>query len=164
MAELKTKLNDASVVDFLNSVEDDKKRQDSFKILELMQEVTGEEPKMWGTSIVGFGSYHFKYTSGKEGDWMATGFSPRKQNLTLYIMDGFEHYDDLLGKLGKHSTGKSCLYVKKTEDIDMDVLRKLVKLSTEHVSNTAQYEVIYYIIPACGHLATKNQARYNPRA
>ena len=136
MAELKTKLTEASVEDFLNTVEDEKKRQDSFKIMELMKEVTGEEPKMWGSSIVGFGSYHFRYASGREGDWMATGFSPRKQNLTLYIMDGFEHYDDLLGKLGKHSTGKSCLYVKKTEDIDMDVLRELVRLSTEHVAKT----------------------------
>jgi len=138
MAEPKTKLNDGNVRDFLNEVEDEKKRNDSFKILKLMQEVTGEEPKMWGTSIVGFGSYHYKYASGREGDWMLTGFSPRKQSLTLYIMSGFEQYDDLLSKLGKYSTGKSCLYIKKTEDVDMDVLRELVKLSSEHVAATNQ--------------------------
>ncbi len=136
MAELKTKLNDASVLDFLNGVEDEQKRQDSFKILEIMQEVTGEEPKMWGSSIIGFGSYHYKYASGREGDWFQTGFSPRKQSLTLYIMSGFEQYEELLGKLGKHSTGKSCLYVKKNADVDLDVLRELIKLSVEHVAAT----------------------------
>ncbi len=138
MSELKTKLNDASVQDFLNSVEDEKKRKDSFKILQLMQEITGDEPKMWGNSIVGFGSYHYKYASGKEGDWFLTGFSPRKQSLTLYIMSGFEKYDELLATLGKHSTGKSCLYVKKTEDVDMQVLRELIELSVEHVASTNQ--------------------------
>jgi len=136
MAELKTKLNDASVLDFLNGVEDEQKRQDSFKILEIMQEVTGEEPKMWGSSIIGFGSYHYKYASGREGDWFQTGFSPRKQSLTLYIMSGFEQYEELLGKLGKHSTGKSCLYVKKNADVDLDVLRELIKLSVELVAAT----------------------------
>lgn len=136
MAELQTKLNDASVQDFLNSMEDENKRQDSFKILQIMQDITGEEPKMWGSSIIGFGSYHYQYASGREGDWFQTGFSPRKQSLTLYIMSGFEQYDDLLGKLGKYSTGKSCLYLKKIEDVDMDVLRELVRLSVEHVSAT----------------------------
>ncbi len=136
MAELKTKLNDASVDDFLNSVSDEKKRQDSFKILELMKEVTGEEPKMWGTSIIGFGSYHYKYASGREADWFLTGFSPRKQSITLYIMSGFDQYDDLLGKLGKYTTGKACLYVKKAEDVDFEVLRELVKQSVEHMIAT----------------------------
>jgi hypothetical protein len=91
---------------------------------------------MWGDSIVGFGSYHYKYASGREGDWFVTGFSPRKQNLTLYIMSGFDEYERLLGKLGKHSTGKSCLYIKKIEDVDVDVLTELVKKSVEHMEKT----------------------------
>ncbi len=126
MAELKTRPNDQSVENFLNRVENDTKREDSFSILELMKEETGDEPIMWGDSIVGFGKYSYKYTSGREAEWFLTGFSPRKQNLTLYIMDGFEGYDELLGKLGKHSTGKSCLYIKKLEDVDQQVLRDLV--------------------------------------
>ncbi len=136
MAELKTQKNDADVEAFLNNVEPDKKRQDSFAIMNLMQEVTGEEPVMWGPSIVGFGSYRFKYESGRTGEWMLVGFAPRKQNLTLYIMPGFEHYDQLLSKLGKFSTGKSCLYIKKMEDVDEGVLRKLVHQSLEHMKKT----------------------------
>ncbi|MEM7134901.1 MAG: DUF1801 domain-containing protein [Chloroflexota bacterium] len=136
MAEPKTKLNDASVEDFLNAIEHDRKREDAFKTLELMKEVTGEEPKMWGSSIIGFGSYHYTYASGKEGDWMLVGFSPRKQNLTLYIMSGFSEYESLLAKLGKHKTGKSCLYVNKLVDVDQDVLKELVKLSVDHMRET----------------------------
>ena len=136
MAELKTKRNKGDVDTFLNSVSDKKKRQDSFTVLELMRQVTGEEPEMWGDSIVGFGSYHYKYASGREGDWFVTGFSPRKQNLTLYIMSGFDEYDQLLVKLGKHSTGKSCLYIKKIEDIDINVLEELVKRSVEHMERS----------------------------
>ena len=136
MAELKTQPNDQSVEYFLNSVENDTKREDSFTILELMKEETGAEPIMWGDSIVGFGTYHYKYASGRDAEWFLTGFSPRKQNLTLYIMSGFEEYDDLLGKLGRHSTGKSCLYVKKLEDVDQDVLRELVSKSVEHMKAT----------------------------
>ena len=136
MAELKTKPNDQSVEGFLNQVPDEKKRQDSFAILELMKQVTGNEPIMWGDSIVGFGTYKYKYASGREGEWPITGFSPRKQNLTLYIMSGFDEYDDLLNKLGKHSTGKSCLYIKKLEDVDQDVLRDLVSKSVEHMAGT----------------------------
>ena len=136
MAELKTKPNDKSVTDFLNRVENDTKREDSFTILELMKEVTGVEPIMWGDSIIGFGSYHYKYASGREADWFLTGFSPRVQNLTLYIMDGFEDYDALLGKLGKHSTGKSCRYVKRLENIDLDILRKMVEKSVAHMQVT----------------------------
>ena len=134
MSDLKTQKNDADVVEFLNSVDNDRRREDSFVVLDLMKEVTGEEPTMWGTSIVGFGSYHYKYASGREGDWMAVGFSPRKQNMTLYIMDGFAKYDDLLGKLGKHKTGKSCLYINKMEDVDQKVLKEIVKESVEYVS------------------------------
>jgi hypothetical protein len=127
--ELKTKVNDADVLEFLNSVENTKRRQDSFAILDIMSEITGEEPKMWGKSIVGFGSYHYVYASGQEGDWMAIGFSPRKQSLTLYIMSGFKAYDELLAKLGKYKTGKSCLYINKLEDVDEGVLRELIRES-----------------------------------
>ncbi|GAB4577913.1 MAG: hypothetical protein Fur0022_06450 [Anaerolineales bacterium] len=136
MTELKTQKNDASVEAFLNSIEDEKKRQDSYAILELMKEVTGSDPVMWGTSIIGFGQYHYKYASGRENDWMLTGFSPRKQNITLYIMAGFEQYEALLSKLGKHSTGKSCLYIKKLEHVNLDVLRELVKQSIDHMAKT----------------------------
>ncbi len=101
-----------------------------------MEEVTGEKGKMWGDSIIGFGSYRYTYASGREGDWMLVGFSPRKQNITLYIMSGFDNYQNLLDKLGKHKTGKSCLYINKTEDVDMDVLRHLVKQSVDHMIET----------------------------
>ena len=136
MSEVKTKPNKAKVEDYLNGVENDTKREDSFAILELMKQVTGVEPIMWGDSIVGFGTYKYKYASGKEGEWMVTGFSPRKQNLTLYIMSGFDEYDGLLEKLGKHTTGKSCLYIKKLEDVDQDVLRELVGKSVDHMRET----------------------------
>lgn len=129
--ELKTKKNDASVASFLNAVEPAQKRADAKAIDKLMRKVTGAKPKMWGSAIVGYGSYHYKYASGQEGDWMMVGFSPRKQNLTLYIMPGFSQYDGLLAKLGKHSTGKSCLYVKRLSDIDMDVLESLIGESVE---------------------------------
>ncbi len=101
MAELKTKLNDASVENFINSVEDEKKREFAFTILEMMKKITKAEPKMWGNSIVGFGTYHYKYKSGQEGDWMQVGFSPRKQAVTLYIMSGFSRYEELITKYGK---------------------------------------------------------------
>lgn len=136
MAELKTQPNEKDVIEYLNSIENEKKRQDSLAIMALMQRVTGEKPVMWGDSIIGFGSYHYKYASGREGDWFLTGFAPRKQNLTLYIMSGFELYDELLGKLGKYKTGKSCLYINKLEDVDQDVLLELVKQSAEHVAQT----------------------------
>jgi hypothetical protein len=134
MAELKTKPNEESVIDFLQSVPDERKREDSFAILELMKEVTGQEPKMWGDSIIGFGNYHYKYASGREGDWFVTGFSPRKQNLTLYIMSGFDEYEALLKKLGKYKTGKSCLYVNRLADVDMAVMKELIRKSVAHMS------------------------------
>ena len=136
MAELKTKPNDQSVEAFLNSIDDEKKREDSFKILALMKEITKDEPKMWGDSIIGFGSYHYEYASGREGDWFLTGFSPRKQNLTLYLMSGFEEYDNLLKNLGKYKTGKACLYIKKIEDVDLQTLTELVKQSVAHMEAT----------------------------
>ena len=136
MAQLKTRPNDKNVVEFLNAVENETKRKDSLTILELMKQVTGSEPIMWGDSIIGFGTYHYKYASGREADWFLTGFSPRVQNLTLYIMSGFDEYDDLLSKLGKHSTGKSCLYVKRLENIDLDVLKELIEKSVAHMKAT----------------------------
>ncbi|MFN2221352.1 MAG: DUF1801 domain-containing protein [Chloroflexota bacterium] len=136
MAELKTKPNDQDVEAFLNSVEDEQRRRACFAIKEIMEQVTGAEAKMWGDSIVGFGSYHYKYASGREGEWMLTGFSPRKRNLTLYIMSGFDEYDELLDNLGKYKTGKSCLYVNKLEDIDLEVLTDLVRQSVQHMIET----------------------------
>jgi hypothetical protein len=135
MSENKTKPTNDDVMAFLNAVEPEKKREDSLEILRLMEDVTGEPPVLWGT-IVGFGSYHYKYDSGREGDMPLVGFSPRKQAITLYIMSGFDAYDELLGKLGKFKTGKACLYIKKTEDVDLDVLRELVKQSAEHMKET----------------------------
>jgi hypothetical protein len=136
MAELKTKKNDQSVDAFLAAVADEKKREDCHTVLKLMQQATGEPPTMWGDSIVGFGKYRYKYESGREGDWFLTGFSPRKQNLTLYITAGFDAYDALMGKLGKYSTGKSCLYIKKLADVDQDVLKELVEQSVERMKKT----------------------------
>ena len=133
MVELKTKKNEASVTKFLDGVKDEKKRQDSYTILKLMQQITKAEPKMWGTSIIGFGSYHYKYASGREGDWFVTGFSPSKQNLTLYIMSGISKYPDLLKKLGKFKTGKGCLYINKIEDIDIKTLKELIKQSVGYL-------------------------------
>ena len=138
MAELKTKPNEQSVEAFLNSVEDEKKRQDCFTILEIMKQITKAEPQMWGTSMVGFGTYHYKYESGREGDWFVAGFSPRKQNLTLYIMAGFSRYDELLSKLGKFKIGKSCLYIKKIEDVDLPTLKELIKQSVAYVSTLSK--------------------------
>ncbi len=136
MAQNKTQRTDDSVVAYLDSVENDKKRRDSFTIMKLMQEVTGTEPAMWGSSIVGFGEYTYKYASGREGEWFLVGFAPRKQNLTLYINGGFDNYEPLLSKLGKYSTGKSCLYIKKTDDVDLQVLKELVAESVDHMKAT----------------------------
>ena len=136
MAELKTKATDASVEAFLNSVADEKKRADAFRVLQIMREETGEEPQMWGESMVGFGRYHYQYASGRQGDWPLTAFSPRKANLTLYITDGFDKYGDLLARLGKHKTSVSCLYINKLADVDQDVLRELVQRSVEHTRAT----------------------------
>ncbi len=128
MAELKTQKNDGDVEAFLNTV-DAKRREDCRTIVEIMQEVTGEEPAMWGPTIVGFGSCRYQYADGRENDWFVTGFSPRKQNLTLYIMGGIAEDDPLMARLGKSKTGKSCLYIKKLDDIDLDVLKELIQKS-----------------------------------
>lgn len=131
--ELKTKMNNASVEKFIDAVPDEQKRDDSRAIVRLMRTVTKEEPKMWGTAIIGFGTYRYKYTSGQEADWPLAAFSPRKQNLTLYVMPGFETYDDLMSKLGKYKTGKVCIYIKNLRDVDEDILKKLIKGSVDHV-------------------------------
>lgn len=136
MAELKTTQNDKSVKSFLNSVIDENKRKDCREIMKLMQEITHKKPKMWGDSIVGFGSYHYKYESGREGDFFITGFSPRKQNLTIYIMPGFSGYDSVMKKLGKHKTGKSCLYIKKLDDIDRNTLKELITDSVNYMTKS----------------------------
>ncbi len=133
MAELKTKPNQISVRSFLAQIEDPQRKRDCKQIAAIMEKVTGSKPKMWGSSIVGYGSYHYKYASGREGDWFIAGFSPRKQALTLYIMSGFEEYDTLMAKLGKFKTGKSCLYVKRLEDVDQNVLTQLITKSVSYM-------------------------------
>ena len=132
-AELKTQRNSASVKAFLDSVADERKRKDAKAIAALMEDVTGEKPAMWGTSIVGFGTYHYKGASGREGDWMLTGFSPRKDSLTLYLMSGFQQYGDLLAKLGKHKTSMGCLYLKSLDDVHMPTLKTLVRQSVKRM-------------------------------
>ncbi|MGB5665240.1 MAG: DUF1801 domain-containing protein [Maribacter sp.] len=135
MSENKTRPNNASVTSFLEAIDDDIKKQDCFTLLELMKKITGQPPVMWGPSIIGFGSYHYIYDSGREGDMLLTGFSPRKQNLTLYIMAGFDKYENLMQKLGKHKTGKSCLYIKHLSDVNISVLTDLIKASYDHYSH-----------------------------
>ena len=129
MAELKTKQNKQSVKAFLDKILDKQRRKDCYTVLELMKNATKETPKMWGNSMVGFGSYHYKYNSGHEGDCFLTGFSPRKGNLTLYIMSGFSKHPEIMSKLGKYKTGKACLYIKNLEDINLPVLKKLLSES-----------------------------------
>lgn len=128
---MKTIPNDKSVTAFLDSIDKDQKREDSYAILELMREITNEDPIMWGESIVGFGRYHYKYSNGKDAEWFLTGFSPRVQSLTLYIMSGFDEHNELLDQLGKHKIGKSCLYINKLTDIDLDVLTKIIRMSVD---------------------------------
>jgi hypothetical protein len=138
VAELKTKSNRASVPTFLKSVEDPRARADCAALVTLMQQITKCEPTMWGPSIVGFGSYHYVYESGREGDWFLTGFSPRKQNLTLYIMAGFSGYESLLAQLGPHKTGKSCLYIKRLEDVHLPTLKKMIQQSVAHMRKSSK--------------------------
>jgi hypothetical protein len=135
MAELKTQKTKASVSAFLNAIADDQRRADCKAVSKMMQEITGEKPAMWGTSMVGFGTYTYTYATGRSGDWPLAAFSPRKQNLTLYIMAGFDGYPELMAKLGPHSTGKSCLYVKRLSDLHLPTLKKLISQSVKHVKN-----------------------------
>jgi hypothetical protein len=138
MAELKTQKNKASVKAFLDGVADERKRRDAKAVLALMQAITKEKPAMWGPSIVGFGSYNYKQRSGQAAQWPLTGFSPRKDSLTLYIMPGFEKYSELLGKLGKHKTGVSCLYIKSLDDVHVPTLKTLVRESVKHMKQIAK--------------------------
>ncbi len=129
MAELKTQKGGGNVDDFLATIEDERRRKDSRDLVTLMERVTGEEPAMWGPSIIGFGDLRFRYESGREGDWFRVGFSPRKQSLTLYVTDYLQEDDPLLAKLGKFTTGKACIYVKRLEDLDTSVLEDVVRRS-----------------------------------
>ena len=134
-AKNKTVETDASVMDFLNSVENEKRKEDSLKVMSMLQDITDSPAKMWGPSLVGFGNYHYKYESGREGDFFKAGFSPRKTALTVYIMAGFERFEELMAKLGKYKTGKSCLYIKKLEDVDQEVLKDLMQSSYDYMTN-----------------------------
>ncbi|MBP7967307.1 DUF1801 domain-containing protein [Candidatus Woesebacteria bacterium] len=134
MAELKTKVTTASVIDFINTVSDEKKKEDAFTLLKLFEKITAQPAKMWGTSIIGFGKYHYKSErSRQEGDWPLVGFSPRKQNLTLYIMSGFKETEEFLQKVGKHKKSVGCLYINKLDDIDITVLEKIIQTSYLHM-------------------------------
>ena len=136
MAELKTKPTAASVSDFLDTVDDEERRKDCLAVVKIMQKATGAKAKMWGPSIVGFGDHRYKYESGRELDWFLTGFSPRKKELTLYIMPGFDRYEELMSSLGTYKTGKSCLYIKRLADVDTTVLRTLVEDSVKHMKKS----------------------------
>lgn len=138
MAENKTKATRASVTRFINSIEDKQKRADARKVAAMMRKATGKRAKMWGSSIVGYGIYHYKYASGREGDFMITGFSPRKQALTVYILAGFRQFDALMSKLGKFKTGKSCLYIKRLSDVDEKVLERLIAGSVKYIRKNCE--------------------------
>ena len=136
MAELKTKATKASVDDFLDTIDNDQVRDDCRTIAAVMEKATKSKPVMWGPSIIGFGHSRYKYPNGREMDWMLAAFSPRKQNITLYIMPGFDQYDELMEKLGKHSCGKSCLYIKRLSDVHLPTLTKLVNASVKYMRKT----------------------------
>ena len=131
MAENKTKQTNASVDMFINSLKDETEREDCYTIIKIMKSITKEEPKMWGPSIIGFGTYHYKYASGREGDMCIAGFSPRKQNLTIYLMPGFEKQQSQLKKLGKYKTSKVCLYIKSLKDVDVKILKEMISISVK---------------------------------
>lgn len=133
MAENKTKPTKASVTAFIKAIEDPAKRADARKVAAMMRRATGKRARMWGPSIVGYGTYHYEYASGREGDFMITGFSPRKQALTVYILAGFSRYDSLMKKLGRYRTGKSCLYIKRLADVDENVLERLINESVKYM-------------------------------
>jgi hypothetical protein len=136
MAELKTQVTRASVEKFLEGIKDERKRQDCYELLKIMKKATKAEPKMWGTSIIGFGDHHYIYESGREGDWFLTGFSPRAQNLTLYMMGGFDR--EALKKLGRYKTGKGCLYINKLADVDIKALNELIAKSLKNSKAVAK--------------------------
>jgi hypothetical protein len=136
MAAIKTRKTGGDVQTFLKSVSDRKRKDDTLQVLALMKKLTGCESAMWGPSIVGFGDFRYRYANGTENDWFLTGFSPRKQSLTLYIMTGFAKYEEILENLGKYKTGKSCLYIKKVEDVDLAVLEQLISASIAHLQGS----------------------------
>lgn len=136
VSELKTKANDADVAEFLAAVPDAQKRADSNVLMRIMKKVTGEDARMWGGSIIGFGSYHYTYKSGRSGNWMTTGFSPRKTALTVYVMQGFSEHEDLMDRLGRYKTGRSCLYIKRLSDVDLGVLEELIERSYRYIRAT----------------------------
>jgi len=129
MSELKTKPTDRDVTEFLNEIPEEEKRRDCFALADLMQRVTGEKPEMWGESMIGFGRYNYRYASGQTGEWSKTGFAPRKQNITIYIMAYLENFPEIMQRLGKFKTGKSCIYIKRLSDIDISVLEELIRQS-----------------------------------
>ena len=133
MADNKTQPTKASVTEFIKAIDDPQKRADARKVAAMMRKATGKRAKMWGSSIVGYGTYHYKYASGREGDFMMAGFSPRKQALTVYIVAGFSKYGALMKKLGKYKTGKSCLYIKRLSDVDEAVLQQLIEESVKYM-------------------------------
>lgn len=133
MTKNKTVPNDQDVMEFLEAITNDHQRSDAIELLKLIKNVVNLEPKMWGDSIVGFGTYHYRYESGREGDMFLTGFSPRKNDLTIYVMTGFENCKDLLQKLGKHKIGKSCLYIKKLQNIDQEILKEIISDSVQRM-------------------------------
>jgi hypothetical protein len=135
---LKTRPTDTSVETFLKGLKDERRRKDCLALVDIMRRITKSEPKMWGTSIVGFGSYHFVYESGREGDWFLTGFSPRKEALTLYVMSGFMQHAAAMKTLGKYKTGKGCLYVKGLEDVHLPTLKKLLRESVAHLQKASR--------------------------
>jgi len=134
MSDNKTQPTIISPAEFIASVEPDRRRKEGEILLELFEKTTGWKPKMWGPSIIGFGEYHYKYETGREGDFMATGFSPRKAKLSIYIMPGYSDYGSIMQRLGKHSVGKSCLYINKLDDIDLDVLAELIETGVKDLS------------------------------
>jgi hypothetical protein len=136
MAEPKTAPTGASVTTFIDGIEDTAKRRDARALVRLMRKVTQAAPRMWGPSIVGFGQYRYRYESGREGEWMLTGFSPRKRELSIYIMSGFAGHEELLDRLGPHRTGRSCLYVRRLADVDLHALEELVSRSVDHLRKT----------------------------
>lgn len=138
MAENKTKPTDLEALDYLENIDNEQRKTDCLALNTLMKEITGEQPVMWGTSIVGYGSYHYKYESGREGDMPLIGFSNRKQNITIYIMTGFSRYEELLEKIGKFKIGKSCFYIKRLSDIDVEVLKEMIISSIEVIKNKYQ--------------------------
>lgn len=139
MVDLKTKMNDKDPMEFLSSIDNKKRKEDSLKLMRIMEETTKEKPKMWGPSIIGFGVMEYTNTTGTKV-WMMTGFSPRKSNLTIYIMNGFKKYEELLSKLGRHKLGKSCLYINKLEDVDIDILKVLISDSCNYIKSKKPIE------------------------